>query len=341
MPKSLNSSSVKQSEKNNNHNKGQLHKARFVTVDENHADQRIDNFLLREIKDAPRSYIYRILRKGEVRVNKKRAKPVLKLKIGDVVRIPPIFLEDKAKKIQAPDYVLKSIDASIILEDDDLILINKPSGLAVHGGTGQKYGLIESFRQLRPEMPFVELVHRLDKETSGIIILAKSRGVLIELHEMLKDKKINKYYQTLSLGKWQGGVQHIKNNLQRQQGKKQKVKVIDDDSGKLSESIFYPIHCYKNNNQFYSLLEVELLTGRMHQIRTQLADRGNPVLGDTQYGDFAENRQAKKGIGLKRLFLHAFHIQFTLTSSGKTYDHKIPLADDLKAVINRLTNSTI
>lgn len=317
----------------------QFHKARFVTIDENNAGQRIDNFLLRELKDAPRSYVYRILRKGEVRVNKKRAKPLLKLKHGDMVRIPPIFLDNKPEKAQAPEGVLKAINDSIILEDDDIILINKPTGLAVHGGTGQKYGLIESFRQLRPDMSFVELVHRLDKETSGIIILAKSRGVLVELHEMLKDKKINKYYQTLSLGKWQGGVQHIQNNLQRQQGRQQKVKVVEDTvNSKYAESIFYPVHCYKRDNKFYSLLEVELLTGRMHQIRTQLADYGNPVLGDSQYGNFAENRDAKKLIGLKRLFLHAFHLQFTLASSGKMYDCKIPLADDLVAVIDRLKN---
>ena len=315
----------------------EFQKARFVTIDANHAGQRIDNFLLREIKSAPRSYVYRILRKGEVRVNKKRAKPLLKLKDGDVVRIPPIFLEIKTEQAKAPDGVLKSINDSIILEDDDLILINKPSGLAVHGGTGQKYGLIESFRQLRPDMPFVELVHRLDKETSGIVMLAKSRGVLLELHGMLQDKSINKYYQTLALGKWQCGVQHIKNNLQRQQGKQQKVKVVEDsENSKESESIFYPIHCYKLDAKFYSLLEVELLTGRMHQIRTQLADRGTPVLGDSQYGNFSENREAKKLIGLKRLFLHAFHLQFTLASSGKTYDCQIPLADDLTAVIDKL-----
>lgn len=320
-------------------NQSNFQQARFVTIGVNHAGQRIDNFLLREIKEAPRSYIYRILRKGEVRVNKKRAKPILKLKENDVVRIPPIFLEAKAEKPKAPDAILSAINNAIILEDDDIILINKPSGLAVHGGTGQKYGLIESFRQLRPSMPFVELVHRLDKETSGIVMLAKSRGVLVELHEMLKDKKINKHYQTLSLGKWQGGVQHVKNNLQKQHGKvkQHKVKVVEEsENSKQAESIFYPVHCYKKNNKFYSLLEVELLTGRMHQIRTQLADRGNPILGDSQYGNFSENREAKKNFGLKRLFLHAFHLQFTLASSGKTYDCQIPLGDDLSNVIDQI-----
>jgi len=321
----------------NKNDKRQFQKVRFVTINANNAGQRVDNFLLSEIKQAPRSYVYKILRKGEVRVNKKRAKPTLKLVDGDVVRIPPIFLDEKPQQTKAPNTLLNTINDAIIVEDDDLILINKPPGLAVHGGTGQKYGLIESFRQLRPNIPFVELVHRLDKETSGIVMLAKSRAILLELHEMLQDKKINKYYQTLIIGKWQGGVAHIKNNLQRKQGRQQKVKVVEDsENSKEAESIFYPIHCYKKEPKFYSLLEVELLTGRMHQIRTQLADRGTPVLGDSQYGDFAENREAKKTIGLKRLFLHAFHLNFTLASSGKTYDCKIPLAEDLNTVIKHL-----
>ncbi len=312
-----------------------VHKVRFVTIDASHAGQRIDNFLLRELKDAPRSYVYRILRKGEVRVNKKRAKPTLKLQDQDVVRIPPVYLPVKEQQATAPTSFLNSLTESIILEDDDLILINKSSGLAVHGGSGVRFGLIESFRQLRPELPFVELVHRLDKETSGIVMLAKSRGVLLELHEMLKQKQINKFYQTLVLGKWQGGNQHVKNRLQKNRGSKQKVRVVNDensDKAKESESIFRPLEIYQN----YSLLEVELLTGRMHQIRTQLADIGNPVMGDSNYGDFAANRAAKKEIGLKRLFLHAYHLNFKLASSGKVYDFKIGLPAELSAVILQL-----
>jgi len=312
---------------------------RFVTVDIHHDGQRIDNFLLREIKNAPRSYIYRILRKGEVRVNKKRAKPLLKIRKGDVVRIPPIFLKSRAEANTAPKSLLDGINKSIISEDDDIIFVNKSSGLAVHGGTGQKYGLIESFRQLRPDLDFIELVHRLDKETSGIVMLAKNRNVLLELHDMLKDKQINKHYQTLALGKWRDGRQHIKSTLRRQQGKKSKVKVVDEkESGKLSESIFYPMHTYKTSNEFYTLLEVELLTGRMHQIRTQLMDRGYPILGDSQYGDFTQNRTFKKKTGLKRLFLHAFHVHFNLNSSSTNYDIKIPLPDDLKNVLGKLEN---
>ena len=314
-------------------------KVRLVTIGESHAGQRIDNFLLRELKDAPRTFIYRILRKGEVRINKKRAKPLQKLVEGDVVRIPPVFLPEKPEGQVVPATLLKVIEASIISEDDDLILINKPTGLAVHGGSGIRYGLIESFRALRPNIPFIELVHRLDKETSGIVMLAKSRGVLLELHQMLKQKSINKYYQTLILGKWQGGSVHIKNTLQRQQGRQQKVRVLDaedTDKGKLAESVFTPITVFAKDEQCYSLLNVELLTGRMHQIRTQLADKGMPVLGDSQYGDFAANREAKKQFALKRLFLHAYHLNFVLQSSGKKYDCEIPLADDLATVLERL-----
>ena len=308
---------------------------RFVTVTASHAGQRIDNFLLRELKDVPRSYIYRILRKGEVRVDKKRIKPIFKLEEGQCVRIPPVHLPEKKAVQFAPKSLLVSLEAAILLEDNDLIFINKPSGLAVHGGSGIKFGLIETFRQLRPELDFIELVHRLDKETSGIVMLAKNRSTLLALHQLLKEGGVHKFYQTLIKGQWQGGKRHIKNTLQRKQGRLKKVRVISDkEVGKESESIFYPLSVFKDT----SLLKVELLTGRMHQIRAQLADLGHPVLGDSQYGDFGLNRKLKKEIGLKRLFLHAYHLQFTLKSSGKRYQCEIPLPDDLSTVVHQLGN---
>lgn len=325
--------SSKQAVETQTNNKKQS--VRFVTVNDSYQGQRIDNYLMRELKYVPRSYIYRILRKGEVRVNKKRIKPAYKLKVGDRVRIPPVFLPAKNEKARVPDSLLKSLQLAILLEDDDLILINKPSGLAVHGGSGLRYGLIEGFRQLRPELGFIELVHRLDKETSGIVMLAKNRSTLLELHGMLKDGGINKYYQTLIIGKWQGGTKTIKNELLREQGKKQKVRVLSEgeaNTGKEAISIFTPLDYYKN----HTLLKVEILTGRMHQIRTQLADMNLPVLGDSHYGDFSANREAKKQLSLKRLFLHAYHLQFTLESSAKKYDCKIPLALDLQQVIRGL-----
>jgi 23S rRNA pseudouridine955/2504/2580 synthase len=307
---------------------------RFVVVDAGREGQRIDNFLLRELKDVPRSYIYRILRKGEVRVDKKRIKPAFKLSEGQTVRVPPVYLPEKNTLAEAPQALLKVLQESIILEDENLIFINKPSGLAVHGGSGIRYGLIETFRQLRPEMSFVELVHRLDKETSGIVMLAKNRQSLLELHALLKNGGIQKNYRTLAKGRWQGGSRHIKNKLQRKQGRQQKVRVIsgNDVDAKEAESIFSPVTVF----QEFSLLNVELLTGRMHQIRTQLADMDHPVLGDSQYGDFGLNREVKKTFGLKRLFLHAYHLKFKLPSSGKVYDCQIPLADDLQKVVESL-----
>ncbi len=324
-------------------NKKQTRQAvRFVTITSGHAGQRIDNFLMRELKDVPRSYVYRILRKGEVRVNKKRIKQTYKLVAEDIVRIPPVFLPDKQAPSKAPDALLQKIKEAIILEDDNLIFINKPSGMAVHGGSGVRYGLIESFRQLRPELKFIELVHRLDKETSGIVMLAKSRQTLLAMHELLKTKSnkqtIQKTYRTLVKGQWQGGSRHIKNTLQRRQGKQQKVRVLDNEQqqageqGKQAESIFTPIKTFAD----YTLLDVQILTGRMHQIRTQLADLGHPILGDSQYGDFGLNREIKKTLGLKRLFLHAYHLKFFLESSGERYDCEIPLANDLQNTLKNI-----
>ncbi len=301
---------------------------RFVTVTEAHDGQRIDNFLMREVKDIPRSFVYRILRKGEVRVDKKRAKPNRKLKVGESVRIPPMILPDKKQSKKAPQQLLDQLEQAILLEDKDLILINKPAGLAVHGGTGSPYGLIEAFRQLRSTLPFVELAHRLDKDTSGIVILAKNRKALLSLHDLFKSGGIDKYYQTLVHGQWEAGRQYVRNTLVCERGRKQKVQV--QEGGKVAESIFYPRQKFAKT----TLMEVKLLTGRMHQIRTQLATLDFPVLGDTQYGNFALNREFKKSTGLKRLFLHAFKVEFKLPYSGTTYKKEIPLAEDLQQVVN-------
>ena len=316
------------SQKNNTQQKKQS--VRFVTVTEFNEGQRIDNFLMRELKNVPRSYIYRILRKGEVRVDKKRAKPTRKLQTGEIVRIPPMVLPEQKKSTQAPQQLLDQLENAILLEDQDLILINKPTGLAVHGGTASPYGLIEAFRQLRQNLPFVELAHRLDKETSGIVILAKNRKALLSLHELFKSGGIDKYYQTLVHGQWKAGKQHVTNTLHKERGRKKKVQV--QEGGKVASSIFYPKKTFADT----TLMEVKLLTGRMHQIRTQLADKEFPILGDTQYGNFALNREYKKKLGLKRLFLHSFRVKFKLPLSGKSYQQEIPLAPDLLAVLSKL-----
>jgi len=322
-----------------NHPKKQV--AQFVEVTANHAGQRVDNFLMRELKDVPRSYVYRILRKGEVRVDKKRVKPPRKLVEGEVVRIPPVFLPEKKEAGNVPESLLAKIKKAILFEDDDLIIINKPSGLAVHGGTGVKFGLIESFRQLRPELSFVELVHRLDKETSGIVMLAKNRPTLLALHDLMKASQIEKHYQTLVKGRWQGGRKHMKNQLKKQRGEKQKMRVVLDESkdnanSKTAESFFSPLQHFSFESGDYSLLKVELITGRMHQIRIQLTDMGFPLLGDSQYGDFALNRDVKKQLGLKRLFLHAYYLKFELPHNNQRYEFEIPLAEDLQDMIKGL-----
>lgn len=300
----------------------------FKTITEHHAGQRIDNFLMRELKNVPRSHIYRIIRKGEVRVNKKRVKPPNKLAYGDVVRIPPIHITVIDPEM-ASAALLKQLEQAIVLEDEHLIVINKPTGLAVHGGSNIAVGLIEAMRQLRPELPYLELAHRLDRSTSGLVLLAKSRQALQDLHTLFKTGGIDKRYLTLVAGHWQGGEKHIKNELVREQRGWKKVQV--KQGGKLAESVFIPRHYYTDS----TLLEVKLLTGRMHQIRTQLAHLRMPVIGDDQYGDFALNRQYKKSHGIKRLFLHAYHVRCRLPTLAQDYALEIPLAADLQRALER------
>ncbi|PID46555.1 MAG: 23S rRNA pseudouridine(955/2504/2580) synthase [Proteobacteria bacterium] len=307
-------------------------KVRFITVTESAAGQRIDNFLMKEYKFLPKSAIYKLLRKGEIRVDKKRIKPTKKLAVGEQIRIAPInHTPQTSEPAQASQKLLDAVSRAVLLEDDDVLIINKPAGIAVHGGTDNPHGIIEIVRQLRPELDFIELVHRIDKETSGLLLLAKNRVTLLELHEAFKTGEISKYYQTLVFGRWQGGKQHVRNHLSRAKYGQQNMQV--SEKGKLSESIFTPITTYSEN----SLLSVRLLTGRMHQIRTQLSEMGYPITGDTKYGDFALNRDFTKRIGLKRLFLHAYRIDFKLIHSGKVYNLEIPLADDLQAALQKLS----
>lgn len=316
----------------NNHSEPENNtKVRFHIVTTDEAGQRIDNFLLKTLKPAPKSLIYRILRKGEVRINKKRAKPDYKIQIGENIRIPPIKLPEKNSQASIPKHVLERIEQAILKEDNNIIAINKPSGLPVHGGSGSAYGLIEAFRQLRPHIPYVELVHRLDKETSGLILLAKNRQTLNALHALFRreDGEITKNYIALVSGKWQGGKKHVALELQREANKRQKIQV--QKGGKHSESIFSPINIFSNA----SLMKVQILTGRMHQIRTQLAHLGYPIIGDDRYGDFQQNRLFKQ-YGIKRLFLHAESMQFRLEFSSQNYNLQAALPDDLKQAIKQL-----
>lgn len=301
------------------------------TVSEFNDGQRIDNFLMRELKHLPKSRIYRLLRKGEVRVNKKRIKPGAKLSTGDIVRIPPIEQHHADDgKVSIPQHRLDQISSSILFEDGHIIIINKPANIPVHGGSGHDYGVIEMFRAYRPAMPYVELAHRLDKDTSGLLLLAKTKQALSGLHDLMREGGINKHYQTLVAGKWEYGVHHLTSMLSVDRDKYEKVQVSEHE-GKKAESIFTPLESFAET----TLLDVKILTGRMHQIRTQLAHLNHPVLGDSRYGDYALNREVGKKKGLKRLFLHAYKLDFILPVSGQSYDFTIPLASDLKSVLKQ------
>jgi len=303
---------------------------RMITITSAYAGQRLDNFLIRELAGVPKSRIYRIIRKGEVRINKKRAKPTQKIQIEDIVRIPPIHLTPKADKPQAGAGLLKCLAQAILLEDEHIILINKPAGLAVHGGSGFDLGLIEAFRQLRPNLETVELAHRLDKDTSGILVLTKTRQALQAIHGLFSQGGLDKRYLALAQGQWQGDARRITTHLQKTEGKRAKMQVTAE--GKESSSIFSARQVFATT----SLLEVKLQTGRMHQIRTQLEHIDMPILGDDRYGDFALNREFKKQTGLKRLFLHAYYLDFTLDFIDRRYQLEIPLADDLQAIVDQL-----
>jgi 23S rRNA pseudouridine955/2504/2580 synthase len=274
----------------------------YIDIDESSEDQRIDNFLFKIFKDVPKNHIFKIIRNGEVRVNKKRIKTLYKLKINDVVRIPPIeFIEKKEKKPS------DNFKPHIIFEDEWLLVVNKPSGLAVHGGSGIDFGLIEHMRHIKPEYKFLELVHRIDKNTSGVIVIAKKRSALRSMQELFRNKKIKKNYLVAVKGNWDSKKKEVSLRLEKKQTPEgHHVNVVEDPlKGKLSKSIFYLI----KQMQQKSLLSAQIITGRTHQIRVQLAFLGFPVLGDDKYGDFALNKKLHSS-GLKRMFLHAHKLSF-------------------------------
>lgn len=301
----------------------------FHTVTSNETGQRIDNFLLKHLKGVPKSLVYRIIRKGEVRVNKKRIKATYKLQPDDSVRIPPIKTEEKKPALQIPDSLLKRVKSAILYEDDALIVVNKPSGLAVHSGSHSELGVIEILRQVYHNLPYLELVHRLDMETSGLLMIATSREMLQQLHTLLRDAhRIEKHYTTLIVGNWQGGRREITHKLERRQERNEKVQVSEE--GKASTSIFTPLLSF----QHATLMDVQILTGRMHQIRTQLAYLKHPIIGDTKYGEMKQNRYYAKQFHLDRLFLHASRLSFEI--DGKDYRFEAPLPPKLQQVIDRL-----
>lgn len=297
----------------------------FVTVGENHENQRIDNFLMREIKGLPKSHLYRIVRKGEVRVNKKRIKPDYKVQVGDEIRIPPLRLGPSPKVTSPNENLQKILESRILYEDKSLLIINKPAGIAVHGGSGISLGLIEALRFMRPKETALELVHRLDRETSGCLLLAKKPGVLKELHEMLRTGGVEKCYLALVKGYWPKNLHIVDESLKKFQLQSGERMVNVDASGKSSVTEFRVLQRFADT----TLVEAKPLTGRTHQIRVHALHVGHPVIGDEKYGDKEFNKQYRQ-LGCKRLFLHSSKVSFTLPSTGQKLAFEAPLDPDLK-----------
>ena len=304
---------------------------RMIDIDAEDAGQRVDNFLVRILKGVPKTRIYRIIRKGEVRVNKKRVAADYRIQDGDRVRVPPVRLAEKGDKVRPAGNVLEKLEDAIIYEDSRLIVVNKPSGLAVHGGSGLSYGLIEALRQIRPDNRTLELVHRLDRDTSGCLVIAKRRSMLRHLHNLLQQKhKVQKVYHALVAGKWPARKLLVNAPLQRNVLQSGERMVRVDMDGKQSRTEYQVLERY----QKATLVKAKPITGRTHQIRVHCLHGGHAILGDDKYGRDEDNL-AFRGQGLKRLFLHAASIEFE-TPEGETLKIEAPLPDDLQNVLDSL-----
>lgn len=284
-----------------------------VTITDSHAGQRIDNFLITYLKGVPKSRIYRALRNGEVRVNKGRIKANYRLKLDDQVRIPPIRVAEKTEPGRPSEWQLQQMAQNIIHEDTGLIIVNKPAGMAVHGGSGISFGVIETLRFLRPQAKFLELVHRLDRDTSGCLMIAKKRSALTETQDLFRNHQIEKVYLALVAGKWEGGQRKIDAPLLKNVLESGERMVHVNHEGKEAVTIVQPLLKFKNA----TLLTVFLKTGRTHQIRVHLQHIGHPIAGDEKYGDKEFNKQIRQ-LGFKRLFLHAASLTFKLPSTAET-----------------------
>lgn len=304
---------------------------RQLEVSADDVGQRLDNFLLRHFKSVPRSRVYRLLRRGEVRVNGRRAKPDYRLVAGDKLRLPPVRIGGDRPPLRVSQSLIARMQAAIIHEDADLLVINKPAGMAVHGGSGLDFGVIEALRAARPDET-LELAHRLDRDTSGCLLVARRRSSLRTLHALLREGAVDKRYLTLLAGHWQLGRKRIDVPLKTRQLQGGERVVKAQAGGKTSASQFRPIEFYGKRA---TLMEVEIETGRTHQIRVHAAYAGHPVAGDDKYGDRELNAALRK-VGLGRMFLHAHTVSFTWPETGREFSVSVPLDEDLKAVLDRL-----
>lgn len=314
---------------------GAFDRVNFVEIDASSEGQRLDNFLVRILKGVPKSHIYRIVRAGEVRVNKKRAAVDTRLAEGDLVRIPPIRVaRETGDRREAPG--IGEDELPVLFEDKDLLIVNKPAGLAAHGGSGVRFGLIERLRAQRPAAPFLELAHRLDRDTSGALIVAKTRRALVRIHEMQREGKVGKHYRLLVDGDWVNERQHVRLPLTKYTlaSGERRVKV-DEENGLKAHTIFTVIERFGD----VTLLDAELKTGRTHQIRVHASQSGFALVGDDKYGDYARNEQFAKGaLGMKfsRMFLHAWRLDFCHPVTGEPLTIVAPMDDTLTALVETL-----
>jgi 23S rRNA pseudouridine955/2504/2580 synthase len=302
----------------------------YVVISDEEQGQRLDNFLIRCCKGVPKSHIYRILRSGEVRVNSKRVDATYRLCAGDNVRIPPIRIAERPQS-EVDEAAKQRVDLPIIYEDEAMLVIDKPEGVAVHGGSGVSFGVIEALRRQRPQAKFLELAHRLDRETSGVLLVGKKRLALTALHDMFREHGAgaDKRYLVLVKGRWMNNTQHVKLPLHKYLTEGGERRVSVDPQGKASHTVFRLLARWPE----MSLLEAQLKTGRTHQIRVHLAHLGFPILGDEKYGDFALNKQLKRD-GLKRMALHAWRMAFRHPLTAAPVECMAPLPNGIGSYIS-------
>ncbi len=321
--------------------------AKTLKVDDDSAGQRLDNYLLRHLKGVPKTHVYRIIRSGEVRVNKGRAGPDDRVQAGDLVRLPPVRVSERVAE-KAQDMATAALAAParnfvVLFEDEHLLAIDKPAGVAVHGGSGVSFGVIEQLRMARPQAPFLELVHRLDRETSGILLLAKKRSALRQLQDQFRERETGKTYLALVVGQWLANRKVLDKSLHKYllpDGERRVRVVAKDDPDAMAALTLVKV---KHRGDGFTLLEVTIRTGRTHQIRVHLASEGFPIAGDDKYGDFELNKallRAPGGASLKRMFLHAWRLEFTHPVSGERQTLLADLPPELDAFYHHVAPVT-
>ena len=316
----------------------------LITVAEHEAGQRLDNYLIKILKGVPKSHIHRIIRAGEVRLNKKRCKPDSRIQTGDLLRIPPVRTAEKQRSSENRAQAVPAREFAIIYEDDALLVIDKPAGTAVHGGSGVSFGVIEQIRRARPEARYLELVHRLDKDTSGLLMIAKKRSALIKLHEAIRNDHPKKIYLALGVGKLPNDSFHVKLPLFKYTGAQGEKMVRVSEDGQSAHTIFRVLNRFSDDLlhqvglSHLTLVQATLKTGRTHQIRVHLQSQQCPIAGDERYGDYQANKRLQK-LGLKRMFLHAAELHLDHPLTGEKLILEAPLPQDLAQFVLMLENA--